>query len=608
MFNYLIYLYIYLWINYNKFVYKFFLLKKMKNIFLLFKIFLILFSLSNSQDIIFSKNSGFYPKEFLLSLSFSSSNEKTKIYFTIDGSDPTNSNTTKEYTEPILIKDRSNEQNIYSDIEENENSPISVSRGIGFKKPPFLVDKCMIVRAVVKNNNLYGNISEKTYFITTDALANYEKYTVISLVTNPDNLFDPEKGIYVTGNQYIRWKNSDSYNPNKGIWDLDNPCNFFMKGSEWEREANIAIFENGVITVDQKVGIRIKGSTSRNSPPKSFNIYARKKYGKGKIKSNTLLPNNLDKDGNLITEYDSISLRSVHLIDRLNDQLSLKLIHNRKLQATTDFKNCVLFLNGEYWGMYALMEKFSSDFFSKHYFIPKDNVVYFKQYEIEEGPKEEYNNIINFMSLYSKKDLSNEIFYQEICDKIDIDSFIEHYASNIFIGTYDWPNHNFGMWKYNGAKTDGNIYSDGKWRFMSYDFDHTLGETYEDFGGVEGYQYDNFQHMDKRKIYPPTNLFVALLKNEEFKKKFQNIFEYYTNNIMRGDKINILLEEYKDNITDLICNSQTRWWGYFSGTKLEVYAYIKNKFHSSFLPNLKKFFEERPKYSLEHMIKYLLSI
>ena len=130
---------------------------------------------------------------------------------------------------------------------------------------------------------------------------------------------------------------------------------------------------------------------------------------------------------------------------------------------------------------------------------------------------------------------------------------------------YDWPNHNYGMWRYNGSKIEENIYSDGKWRFMSYDLDHTLGETYEDFGGVEGYQYDNFQHLDKRKIYPPTNLFVALLENQEFKKKFENIYEYYANDLMIIDKINPLIEEYKNNITDLICSSQTRCWGIFQG-------------------------------------------
>jgi hypothetical protein len=577
----------------------------MKNNILILEFLLIIFSLSNSQDIIFSQDSGFYPTEFLLSLSISSPNEKTKIYFTEDGSDPTNSETSKEYTEPILIKDRSNEPNIYSDIEENEDSPISVSHGIGFKKPPFLVDKCMVIRAVVKNNNSYGKIFEKIYFVTTGALSNYEKYTVVSLVTNPDNLFDPDKGIYVTGNQFIKWKNSENYDPNKSIWALDNPCNFFMKGSEWERLANIVIFENGVPTLEQNVGIRIKGSTSRNSPPKGFNIYARKKYGNGKIESNILFPNNFDKDGNLITKYDSFSLRSVSLLNKLRDQISLKLIHNRKFQTTTEIKNCVLFLNGEYWGMYALMEKFSSDFFSKHYALPKENIIYIKQYEIKEGPIKEYNDIMNFMSLYSKKDLSNTVFYQDVNEKIDIDSFIEHYASNIYVGTFDWPNHNYGMWKYNGSKIDGNIYSDGKWRFMSYDLDHTLGETYETFGGVEGYQYDNFQHVEDRKQYPPTNLFVALLKNEEFRKKFENIYEYYANNLMSIEKLNPFLEELKEDITDLVCSSQTRWWGYFSGTKPQVYAYIKNQFRSSFLPSLKTFLEERPKYTLEHMKKYL---
>ena len=417
----------------------------MKKNILTFEILLIIFSLSYSQDIIFSKDSGFYPKEFLLSLSLSTPNKITKIFYTIDGSDPTNSNTTKEYIEPILIKDRSNESNIYSDIEEDEDSPISVSHGIGFKKPPFLVDKCMVIRVVAKNNNLYGNITEKVYFITTGALSNYEKYNVVSLVTNPDNLFDPEKGINVTGNQYIQWKNSENYDPNKDIYALDNSCNFFMKGSEWEREGSITIFEKGVVILEQNVGIRIKGSTSRNSPPKSFNIYARKKYGKDKIKSKDLLSNNFDKDGNPITEYDSISLRSISFLNRLRNQFSIKLIHDRKNQTTTEMKNCVLFLNGEYWGMYTLMEKFSSDFFSKHYGIPKDNVVYFKQYEMKEGPIKEYNEIMNFMNVYSKKNLSNTVFYKDICDKIDIDSFIEHYAANIYVGTYDWPNHNYGM-------------------------------------------------------------------------------------------------------------------------------------------------------------------
>ena len=187
---------------------------------LFFIIINIVFNLSKSQDIIyFSKESGFYPTDFSLKLSSSNDSE---IYYTIDGSDPINSNTTKLYTEPIYIKDRSEEPNIYSNYDENEDSPISVSRGLGYKKPPFLVEKGMIIRAVTKNDKGFNKVINKSYFITTGQLAQYKEYTVISLITNPDNLFDPDKGIYVTGNQYITWKNSEKYNPNKNVWDTDN--------------------------------------------------------------------------------------------------------------------------------------------------------------------------------------------------------------------------------------------------------------------------------------------------------------------------------------------------------------------------------------------------
>ena len=142
----------------------------------------------------------------------------------------------------------------------------------------------MVVRAVTKNSQGYGKVINKSYFITTGQLAQYKEYTVVSLVTNPENLFDPDKGIYVNGTQYINWKKSDSYNPAKSVWDPNNICNYFSRGSEWEREAHISIFENGKITVEENVGIRIKGSSSRNLQQKNFNVYARKKYGNDKIK------------------------------------------------------------------------------------------------------------------------------------------------------------------------------------------------------------------------------------------------------------------------------------------------------------------------------------
>ena len=562
-----------------------------------------LFSLLYSQDsITFSQETGFYPNEFSLTLT---STDGGKIYYTVDGSDPTNSNTVKEYTGPIQVKDRSDEPNIYSDYAEDENSAISVSRGTGYQKPPFLVEKGMVVRAVTKNDQGYSKVVERSYFVTTGQLAQYKDFTVVSLVTNPDNLFDPDKGIYVTGTQYINWKNSGNYNPGKSVWDADNICNYFSRGSEWEREASIAIMENGKVIIEQNVGIRIKGSSTRNMQQKNFNIYAKKKYGKGKIVSPLLFPDNYDINGKQITEYDSISLRGISDEARARDQFSTRLIKDRELQSTYNLRNGVMFLNGEFWGMYVITEKFSDEFFASHYNIDKNDVIFIKEQDIKEGAPEEYTNLINFMDLYSTKDLSDSNNYQDVCNMMDVDSLIDHYAANLYLATYDWPNHNFGLWKNNGNKINNNLFSDGKWRFMTYDLDYTIGKTFADFGGVEGYQYDMFKHMDNAKRNPPTNLFVALLKNNEFKNKFIEVFEEYANNIMNLDKANAIIQEFYGEVTDLIGYSQSRWWGYFGGTRLENIAYARNNYQNNILPQMKKFFEERAKYALDQMRQYL---
>ena len=129
-------------------------------------------------------------------------------------------------------------------------------------------------------------------------------------MTNPENLFDPDKGIYVLRNLFMEYKKNGEYNPDKPF-DFHKDCNYCMKGSEWEREVSLTIFKNGEISIEQNVGIRIKGQSTRDQPQKSFKVYARKKYGKKKMKSSTLFPNNKDINGNKITEYDTLCIRAV---------------------------------------------------------------------------------------------------------------------------------------------------------------------------------------------------------------------------------------------------------------------------------------------------------
>ena len=97
----------------------------------------------------------------------------------------------------------------------------------------------MLVRLVVKNKK--GHFSEvvsETYFVTNKDLIKSKNTTGISLVTDTENLFSPDIGIYVTGNMFQEWKKSNEFIPYLINEDERLKGNFYMRGSDWEREAS----------------------------------------------------------------------------------------------------------------------------------------------------------------------------------------------------------------------------------------------------------------------------------------------------------------------------------------------------------------------------------
>ena len=505
-----------------------------------------------------------------------SSSNNAEIYFTTDGSDPLNSKTVQIYKEQIKIYDKSGEPNFYSEIGNDPESPLFIGPLTGYKRPKYLLDKAMIVRAYCKNEEGQSKIISHSYFVTSGNLEQYKNNTVISIVTNPENLFDPVKGIYVVGYDYLEEKKKLTEFDIDLYWKIIESCNYSKRGKEWEREASIAIFEKGTLLVHQNLGIRIKGASTRSAAGKSFNLFFKDKYGKDHIKS-SLFPDNYDKNNKLIEKYKSLSLRSVYDDERIRDEFVNKLLFNDEYHSIADTKKCILFINGEYWGFYILMEKFSEDYFQSHYMIPKDNIVFSKEGEITEENKKDIEEYNAFMKMYLKKDLTGKEIFNEINSYIDINSFIEYFVIGIYLGTWDWPNHNDGIWRNKGLKLKNNIYTDGRWRYFSYDFDFTMGKTYMDYGGLEGYQYDNFKHIERHEeaIGFPADLFIPLLINEEFKNKFALRFCDFSNEVVNLDKVDSLINDYKNNYLDMLANGQLRWKGFEDCSKLDELARIK---------------------------------
>ena len=57
------------------------------------------------------------------------------------------------------------------------------------------------------------------------------------------------------------------------------------------------------------------------------------------------------------------------------------------------------------------------------------------------------------------------------------------------------------MWRNNGTKIDNNIYSDGKWRFLTFDLDFSIIYDYEQYiTEEEGFKYNKFESLLVLKV------------------------------------------------------------------------------------------------------------
>ena len=66
---------------------------------------------------------------------------------------------------------------------------------------------------------------------------------------------------------------------------------------------------------------------------------------------------------------------------------------------------------------------------------------------------------------------AREALYGRLAEKIDMESFLQYMALNLYLCNTDWPYNNVKFWKYTGDPVEGVAVTDGKWRFMTRDMD-----------------------------------------------------------------------------------------------------------------------------------------
>ncbi len=142
----------------------------------------------------------------------------------------------------------------------------------------------------------------------------------------------------------------------------------------------------------------------------------------------------------------------------------------------------ILFLNGQYWGVYGMRERpVDHDYTKEYYDQGKYDIQYLSTWgntEIEYGGTKAMVDWINIRNFALLNDLSDSSNYAIVEDSINLTSLIDYMIVNLNVVASDWLNYNTGWWR--GLDPEG---GHKKWGYILWDLDATF-DYYINYSGV----------------------------------------------------------------------------------------------------------------------------
>lgn len=417
----------------------------------------------------FSHESGFYQDEFNLTLSHD--NPEVQIIYTLDGSEPDRNNLNgrtyqykKRYPElpgqtpfefyentlisynfssPILVYNRTSDPNRISEI--------STSFQYEQYFPQESIEKSFVVRAKAYKNNESSKTITNVYFVNIEQ----SSLPIIHLTTDDEKLFGYEKGLFTAGLLFDNWRLS---NPND-ITGSHTNANYWSSGSSSEIQLNMIYFENNQLKINQDAGLRNNGNGTRYLRNRPFRLYAKEAYGNKNFGYNFFSDYDFNKFKRLVLrnsgqDTDKTLFRDA-LIHKLNEHLFVE---------TQNYQPASTYINGEYYGIFNLRERYDEKYFERVFNLKEDNIDYLENDGVVDlGDDIFYNQTIAY---FTDVDLSTEKAFNTAIQYVDEINVADYHIAGIFAANFDWPQNNnvYFRKRISFNPNEERFGHDGRWR------------------------------------------------------------------------------------------------------------------------------------------------
>lgn len=462
---------------------------------------------AQNEQVLFSAPGGFYEHSFRLGLDCIYTNHH--IRYTLNGDTPTAGSA------------------LYGDsltLDEGLFSPSHIHTIVNCIPSTYYhsddVQQAIVIRAAVfdENDSCVSPVSTNSYFIHSLG-CDFHGLPVLSIATDSLSLFDYETGIFVPG---IHYDPADS----------THTGNYCERGREWERPVNMEFYETDNSGLNQACGLRTHGGASRWYQQKGMRLYAREDYGKKKFHHRFFASTTVEK-------FKRLNLHPFRCSNWLQtggqEYLAQQVARTLDIDALA-VRQTVVFINGEYWGIYTLEESPDEHYVEDHYGYDSDDVNVIKYWGVlQNGDGTDW---WGYFSWLNNADLSQPEEAEYAFSRIDLPSFIDYMLLEIYSANLDWPQNNVLIWQ---------AESGAPFRWLFYDGDGCFTRPYYN-------AFENATHQGGN-----SKMLNRFLDNKDFRYRFYQRYVELLESAFSVPFLNMVLGTYRVNVEGEIPRQSDRF-------------------------------------------------
>ncbi len=368
---------------------------------------------------------------------------------------------------------------------------------------------------------------------------------ILSVVTDQENLYGPN-GIFTN-------------------WEFD-----------WEKAAYVEYFDTAQqLIFSQHAGIQVDGGLggSRSHPQHSFRVELDDPVlGEGPI-NHQVIPNRP-----LRTKYSKLYLRNgsnYYLILPYKDAAHLEGMAAETNNFYSAYRPITVYINGAYFGLYELREKFDTEYFEEIENADGDSLDLLSLSAWQGYMLRAVEGSVD--SFYTSYDAFNNLnpldtsYWNDADQYFDMKYYNDYIIAETWAGNVDWPGNNIKIYRSNK--------SDFRWRFCLIDLEGSLGP----YGFSTAYDDHIANALGSDPNNPFINVFLQSIQNPKFKNYFINRYADLMNTSYKYDRLSAVANSFF-NQTVIEMPKEYARWGDPNNINGQMSDFINN--HQTFLSEL----------------------